>query len=239
MIGAECPVSWGGLHNVRDLGGLPCRRGVTAFGRVYRSPRLDDLDASAWGDLDRDGIRTIVDLRNDDEVAVLRLRPEHVNVVRAPIEDQTDAEFMRVWGASLGSPAYYPENLRRWPKLVAQAIAAVADAPIGGVLVHCSAGRDRTGLIAALLLDLVEVEHHAILADYELGVRATNDFLLGLQHPHERPKSERDLENAVLTARRDLGALLDELDIRSYLLSSGVTEIQLEKLHRRMLAPGR
>ena len=92
MVGAERTVNWGGLHNARDLGGLPSRRGVTAFGRVFRSPRLDDLDSTAWGDLDRDGIRTIIDLRNDDEVAVLRLRPEHVNVVRAPIEDQTDAD---------------------------------------------------------------------------------------------------------------------------------------------------
>ena len=238
MVGVERTVSWGDLHNARDLGGLPSRGSVTAFGSVFRSPRLDDLDATAWGDLDRDGIRTIVDLRNDDEVAVLRLRPEHISVVRAPIEDQTDTEFMDVWAESLGSPAYYGENLRRWPALIACAIAAVADAPTGGVLIHCSAGRDRTGLIVALLLNLAEVEHSAILADYELGVRATNDFLLGLQHPHERPKTERDLENAVSTARRGLGALLDELDVRNYLLGAGVAEIQLEQIQRRMLVPG-
>lgn len=229
-------VTWGGLHNARDLGGLPSRLGTTAFGQVFRSPRLDGLDESGWNELSHAGVRTIIDLRNDDEVSPVASRPKSLTVVRAPIEDQSDSAFMTEWGSSLGSPAYYPENLRRWPALIVAAITAIADAPAGGILVHCSAGRDRAGLITALLLTLAEVEHSAILDDYELGVRETNEFLLNLPHPHERPRTPDELETAITIARRDLSTLFDDLDTRDYLLRSGVALTPLERIRGRLLA---
>ena len=78
------------------------------------------------------------------------------------------------WGRHLGSPDYYAENLRRWPGLIAAAIGAVADAPDGGVLVHCAAGRDRTGLVVALLLRVAGVPVADVLDDHEQGLREIN-----------------------------------------------------------------
>jgi len=71
----ERTVAWGGLHNARDLGGLPAGTATTQRGRVYRTPRLDGLDARGWDELVDAGVRTIVDLRNPHEISPLTLPP--------------------------------------------------------------------------------------------------------------------------------------------------------------------
>ena len=226
------PVDWGGLHNARDLGGLG---GVIALGALFRSPRLDGLDGDGWARFERSGVRTIVDLRNDDEVAPLPSRPAGVRVIRAPIEDQADTDFMAAWGTSLGTPDYYSDNLRRWPSLVAAAISAVADAPEGGVLVHCAAGRDRTGLVVALLLRVAGVDAVDVLHDYEVGMRETNAFLRS--HPqHETALDDDELATAVEAKRASLGGLLADLDVNAYLVAAGVSRVQLERLRARLTA---
>lgn len=230
-------VAWGGIHNARDLGGLTGRLGTTKFGRVYRMPRPDPLDEQGWRELEAAGVRTLVDLRNDDEIAPLPLRPGSVDTVVRGIEDQSDAEFMAEFGLLLGTPQYYAENLRRWPDKVGAAISAVADAPVGGVVIHCSAGRDRTGLITALLLELVGVHRDLTLDDYEVGMRETNAFLAAHPRPHERARSDADLAAAIAEAREHLNAFLSGLDLVSYLTAAGLRAAQLDALQRRMLEP--
>ena len=103
---------------------------------------------------------TIVDLRNDDE----RQGPAApgaagLAVVHVPLDDLADSAFWRrVWDEGLdGTPLYYRPFLERKPERCAAAVAAVADARPGGVLVHCTVGRDRAGLVTLLLLALAGV----------------------------------------------------------------------------------
>ena len=103
-------VSWGGLHNARDLGGLPVATTVTRRGRVFRTPRLDGLDEQGWTDLVDAGVRTIVDLRNPHEIEPLPL-PAGVTRHHRPIEVWEDRDFMARWGGVLDSPEYYRANL--------------------------------------------------------------------------------------------------------------------------------
>lgn len=228
-------VDWGGIHNTRDFGGLPTRAGPTRFGRLYRMPRPDILSTDGWAELESAGVRTLIDLRNPDEISKLPLRPASVRSVTCAIEDQTDHEFMALMAPFLGSPTYYAENLRRWPDKVAAVFAAIAAAPPGGIVIHCAAGRDRTGLIAALILNLCEVDLTAILDDYELGVRQTNDFLLELDDPHEDPQSDGDLAGAIVTARTTLTHLLAKLDAEQYLLGAGCSSADLDAVRARLL----
>ncbi|MEP6481275.1 MAG: tyrosine-protein phosphatase [Rhodoglobus sp.] len=228
-------VHWGGIHNARDLGGLTGRLGTTKPGRVFRMPRPDDLDAAGWQELESAGIKTLIDLRNPEEIATLPLRPAMVASVNLAIEDQTDREFMDKYLELLGSPAYFAENLRRWPTKVAAALSAVADAPKGGVAIHCAAGRDRTGLIVALILDLCGVDRVQILDDYERGVRETNDYLLSVPAPHERPRAPQQLAEALTKDRATLAELLDSLDLSAYLQSAGVDLDAQSRLRERLL----
>jgi protein-tyrosine phosphatase len=226
-------VAWGDLQNAWDLGGLPIASGSTRPGRIFRSMSPDALDAAGWNAVRSAGIVTIVDLRNDYEVGEAIERPPELTVLRAPIEDQSDDQFMAEWGDRLGSPAYYGEILRRWPGLVAAAIIAIADAP-GPVLFHCGAGRDRTGMISAMIEQLVGVEREAILDDYSAAVRAFNAWKT--TNPfREPPQSDTELGEHLVSARGELADFLDCLDIEEYLLTAGLSRTQLASIRSRLL----
>lgn len=229
-------LAWGDLENAWDLGGLPTAAGSTRRGQVFRSMKPDALDARGWEDVIRSGVTTIVDLRNDDEVVTETLRPESLAVQRRAVEDQADGEFMAEWGDRLGSPAYYSEVLRRWPGLIAAAIGAIADAP-GPVLIHCSAGRDRTGMISAMIEQLVGVDRAAILDDYSAAVRAFNVWKRS--HPiHEPSQADDELDRHLERALRELSEFLDGTDVEAYLRRAGVKQEQLDRLRSRLLDGG-
>jgi protein-tyrosine phosphatase len=164
-------LDWEGCLNVRDLGGLPAAGGrVTRWGAVVRSDSPAGLTPAGWSALRAHGIRTIVDLRNDDERTTYSAAAG-LDTVHVPLDDLGDTEFWRrIWDDDLdGTPRYYRPFLEHKAERCAAAVAAVADARPGGVLVHCTIGRDRTGLVSLLLLALVGVAPADIADDYELS----------------------------------------------------------------------
>ena len=141
---------------------------------------------------------------------------------------------MAVWGDRLGSPEYYAEVLRLWPELVSSAISAIADAPPGGVLVHCMAGRDRTGMITAMVLELLDVEREAIAQNYARSVREIDAWW----RIHGGPKgsmTDSELDDYVVSSAVQLNDFLDGVLVREYLLGAGITSTQLERLQTRLL----
>lgn len=229
-------VTWGELHNARDLGGLPAGDTMTQFGRFYRTPRLDDLAPDGWAAMADAGVRTIVDLRNADEVTSLTV-PELVARHDHPIEDQGDSEFMSVWGGRLNSPAYYAANLERWPDRIAGVFRRFAEAPSGGIVFHCSAGRDRTGLVAAMLLQLVGVDDAAIVDDYTLSVMAMNDYFARAEQPRELPRSGPEFDEWVSQVQSHLREFLDAISTERFLLDNGVPAPELAMIRARLLEP--
>jgi protein tyrosine/serine phosphatase len=221
------------LPNLHDLGGLATPDGPLRHGRLFRSANPDGLTPDGWQQLVDAGIRTIVDLRNDDEL-VGSVRPETLTVARRPMEDQSDENFMAEWGDRLGSPEYYPEVTRLWPHLLADAVGAVADAPEGGVLIHCMAGRDRTGMITAILLELVHVDRDAIFDDFAISATAINAWW----RIHGGPKGSQtddELADYLVGAKQTLNAFLDDLDAPTYLADAGVGIQQLARIRLRLL----
>ena len=201
-------VAWGGLHNARDLGGLPAGTTVTRAGRVFRTPRLDGLDEQGWSELVDAGVRTIVDLRNPHEIEPLPL-PAGVTRLHRPVEVWEDSEFMARWGEVLDSPEYYRANLAAWPELV---------------VVHCSAGRDRTGLVTALLLSLVGVPQETIVEDYALA---------GLGAETGRADDELAARLAEVTGH--LRGFLADLDVAEFLTVHGMSGDELTRVRARLL----
>ncbi len=168
-------LDWG-IPNVRDLGGLEGRWGVTRFGRVARGPRRELLSEAGWDEARRWGLATVVDLRGSSETGRRDGDPsigpsvlDGITVVSAPTEDHDNAEFREICFPILDSPEYWPHNLRILPHLVLATLTAIAAAR-PGVLVHCSAGRDRTGLVSALLLANAGVAPEAVADDYAASV---------------------------------------------------------------------
>ncbi|MFF2495694.1 tyrosine-protein phosphatase [Agromyces sp. NPDC058064] len=227
-------MTWAGLPNTWDLGGLDGARGTTRYGRVYRSAMLDGLDVAGRAELYDDGVRTVIDLRNLDEIGAAIDSPftrHHL-----PVEDQSDPEFMARW-PRLDTPGYYPEVLERWPALVAAVFGSLAEAGAetgtahGAVLLHCAHGRDRTGMITAMLLQLCEVDRGAIVADYLGAVHAI------AEHTASTGGVEAADEPAELDARRtrELEEFLDGLDVAGYLRGNGLTASDLERVRARLL----
>lgn len=166
-----------GLANARDLGGLPTVDGrSTRPGVLLRTDTVQLLTPPdvAWL-RDVYGLRTVLDLRTPKEATSEGRGPlglediEYHNIPFVPDEylDPTDPRHevvVRNRGGERASRDYL-DYLTRGGN-VARAVRLVASGPATPLLFHCAAGKDRTGVLAALTLDLVGVERAAIVDDY-------------------------------------------------------------------------
>jgi protein tyrosine/serine phosphatase len=237
---------WDGCANVRDLGGHPTEDGgSTAFGAVVRADSVRRLSGDGWRQLVDYGIERIVDLRFRDELEADPPATIPVDVVHVPVlPDPASADWPEIDAAGDAAPddvaattAVYLEFLRRYAEGFGRAVSAVATAPSGGVLVHCMAGKDRTGLVSALLLRLAGVSVEHVAADYALSEHnlrplwqpwfdaATGDL--------ERARRHRMAATPAAAMRAVLGELGDE---RRYLRDAGVTDEELAAVRTRLRA---
>jgi protein tyrosine/serine phosphatase len=180
-----------GLANLRDVGGLPTTDGgKTVPGRLLRSDNLQTLTRSDIEQLLGLGLTDVVDLRSDYErastgpgpLARTDVRRHELSLFREQMpgvgEDKPDVrpevlpEEALPWvdlepSVELGDvvASVYFSYLVDRPDSILAALRAIAYAP-GAALVHCAAGKDRTGTVVSLALTLAGVEREAVVADY-------------------------------------------------------------------------
>lgn len=165
----------GGLVNARDLGGLRRKDGAhTPQGVFYRAENVDWLTPEGWDSVHGAGIRTVVDLRQPGERARdTSGRPGWLTTVEVDVDGLENREFWKdYWDNGLvGTALYFLPHLEAMPERATAALAAIVSAPPGGVLFHCMGGRDRTGLLALLLLTAAGAVEDDIVEDYLETVR--------------------------------------------------------------------
>ena len=213
-----------GALNVRDLGGATSSNGKQVkFGLVYRSDDLAELSVLDLAELEKRSVQTIVDFRNPDEAEARPSRlPPGATVVSAPFPrgERTASEVM----ASLVAGELTREHARQTlldsyrhiteagGPTIATLIRLIIDR--SPILFHCAGGKDRTGVAAAVILSILEVDRDQIVEDYLL----TNDrlteqsgtFQLRLA---EYPEESRDVLLALGLAKPDYIELtLDVID---------------------------
>jgi len=220
-------LDWEGCFNARDLGLLPeAGGGLTRWGAVVRADSLDHLAPAGWSALVAHGIRTLVDLRNHEERTALPALPAGagIGVVHVPLDDVGDTELWEeLWARELdGTPLFYGPFLARKPERCATAVAAVARAGPGGVVVHCGVGRDRTGLVSLLLLALAGVEPEAIAADYERSAERLPALFAARGEPDQGPRLAARLARDGTTAREAVVGLLGSVDVAERLRAGGL-----------------
>ncbi len=168
-----------GADNARDLGGLPLRDGgTTVRGRVLRTDTLQELTGADVALLDGYPVDLVVDLRTPVEAeregrGPLRERPvDYVNLPFVPdsviVPDDPRHEVVVADRLRTDRVEHYLDYLRLAAPRVLAALEAVAEPREGAVLFHCAAGKDRTGVLAALVLEAAGVERDAVLDDYAL-----------------------------------------------------------------------
>jgi protein-tyrosine phosphatase len=240
---AQRDLDWPGLFNARDLGGLPTIQGRrTRRGAVVRSEQLTRLTPAGWSALYAHGIRTIIDLRNEDELRPddATGRPDGVRVVHLPLDDTSDVRFQEYAKEHEldGSPLWVAAFLERKPERCARVITAIARAEPGGVLIHCGGGRDRTGVVSAVLLSLVGVAPDDIAADFELSTARLVPLYAELGWPDQGPVIEAILASKHTTMRASMLAALAALDAGPYLVAAGVAAEDVAAVRERLLEPG-
>jgi protein-tyrosine phosphatase len=245
---------WPGARNLRDLGGRAlCDGAVTAPRRVFRSGAPEYLTDEGWRKAKAAGLRTVIDLRNaptetgraPDHPAI---GPESLSglvFVPAPTEDPDDAEFLRVCGPWLDHPRSWADNARLAPARITAVMRAIASAD-GAVLVHCAGGRDRTGMICAMLLDLAGATADAIVGDYADGWRGAGAYSghgwvydtrrQTWREQHQPPAGPGELHRQLAQREPALRAWIQTFDTGGYLASNGLTDREIGTL-KNLLRP--
>jgi protein-tyrosine phosphatase len=255
--GADRVIRWEGFHNARDLGGLPTvTGGSTRYGRLIRSADTRFITASGWEQAHDAGIRVVIDLRNPDEVEpgsrpaatlgagtfavpaarVAAARPAGIQTMLIPLDDVEDLDlWRRLNGEGLnGTPLYYRPFLDAKPERIAAVLSAIARMP-GGVIFHCVAGRDRTGLISLLLLALADVTPAGIVADYELTFGQLTPLYAALGLERDEWDVREHLKSRGTTVSETITSLLCSFDVAEYLAAAGASDADIGALRRRLL----
>lgn len=233
---------WDGAYNARDLGGLPGADGrITRAGALVRSGSPSYLTARGWAALAAYGIRTLVDLTEAGQTPPgVAPRPSGVGRVHAPMEG-TDEDFWAPLRANghWGTCLYYTPFLDRYPHRVAAAVRAFAQAPPGGVMVHCGRGRDRTGMISLLILTLIGVAPEIIADDYQASNGATvRRAITAMGLPDDSDKALDVYAAEGTTERAAILRVLSGLDAEAVLRSGGLDDAAIAAVRDRVLGEG-
>lgn len=242
-----------GVFNFRDLGGYRTQEGGTVrWGKIYRSDEfseLSDADLEALAHLE---LRTIIDLRSPREIRGKenRLPPNstyrQIRIYkREPITDYLGVTLFRRHLLAQALGANYIKLAETRAKTIGAALRLLADAQNLPIVYHCSAGKDRTGIVCALALSLLGVPDEVIIADYSLSN-------LGFEHYYTEFIAEGRLNGwgipyeefqAVFIVRPDwMRSLLAHLrenygSIENYLLDrAGLQPQELERIRENLLA---
>jgi protein-tyrosine phosphatase len=242
-------LSWDGCLNVRDLGGFVVDGGETRFGSVVRADSVSQLTPAGWQALADYGVRSVLDLRGDHEREDDPPRELAVEVLHVPFMEATDEEWNEI-AEELEAVAKRPRVadatrdaylifLERFRSNVGAAVKAVAHAPEGGIVIHCVGGKDRTGLLTALLLYLAGVPVGEIAADYAVSeerLRPRHDkWLEAAESEAERERLERITQSppeAIVGVFAELERRYGSVE--DYLHTAGVSDEELELARKRL-----
>lgn len=239
-------LSWDACLNIRDLGGYPIADGrLTHWGALLRGDTLTRLSPAGRQALIAYGVRTIIDLRTPGEIAI-DLHPfaeatPGVTYHHLPLFADYDTQNAD-WIINARSLAeLYDVTLAQSQQRIIRVLSTIADAEPGGVLFHCHAGKDRTGLIAMFLLAIAGVDDQTIVADYALSDQNLapihNEILARFA---DQPERQELVGRMLFTRPEYMQATLNLLRERhdgplGYLATHGLTERQIHTLRQRLV----
>jgi protein-tyrosine phosphatase len=250
LVAAERRIPFAGITNVRDLGGYRTRDGATTrWGRVYRADALHKLttaDLDAFAHL---GVRTVYDLRGDAERDEFPgpFPSHHVPISGRPAGAvaPTPPSTMTEADGELLLRDMYVGALEHSAPNIGRVLRGIGDPEALPVVFHCHGGKDRTGVVAAVLLLALGVERDTVLDDYE----ATRRYRL-IEHQHDSLAnllaagvSPEAAAGVLGTPRWAMAAAIDAIDetyggIDAYLTRwAGLSPVDVQALRRQLVAP--
>jgi protein-tyrosine phosphatase len=234
-----------GTYNFRDVGGYAAEGGVTRTGKLYRADALGRLGEAGRSALRELGIRVVIDLRDDFEVQGLPddLEGLDVEVLHLPVFEGSGASASTV-GATIVH--LYEKIVFQHTDVIVRALKEIADTGDDPVVVHCTAGKDRTGIVVALALLAVGVDRETVVSDYALTeANLEGPWLEGMLELVRSYGVEVTPDLRVIlggSPREALEVTIDRIEgrsgsVRRYLLEAGLDELELAKLRSVLVEP--
>jgi protein-tyrosine phosphatase len=235
-------LAWDACLNVRDLGGLESADGRRVRrGALVRSDQLCRLSDGGRAALVAHGVRTVIDLRNPAEA---EKDPDPIwhehGVDYLLIPQQSEQLWRDLEPVARTRSERDSAVIDRRAEQIAAMARAVASAVPGGVLIHCLAGKDRTGIAVAMLLSLVGVSEAVIAEDYSLTVpnlaAELAAALAAAADDEARARLVRSYDASVETMLATLAHLrMRHGGAKAYLTRAGLSDIDIERIRARLL----
>jgi protein-tyrosine phosphatase len=239
-----------GIHNFREVGPYPLRGGgALRAGMVYRSGALELMTGAdaAWL-ADELHMHTILDLRHPDEVA-LRDGPHALedrvlahSIFREDVpQENFIAELNGRYGAGISSQRYM-HYLEVGGDRFARAFALFGDEQTYPVLVHCSAGKDRTGVLIGMLMDVLGASPEDIAHEYGLSDLSIDRLLAYLRSSGRVLQgSEEEIRARLATPPEKMAGFIELLHAKhgsaeAFLVSHGVPEATIDRVRKLLTA---
>lgn len=265
MLDTDAWITLDGAVNARDVAGIPTARGaVIAPRRLLRADNLQDLSVGDIALLTGDyRLRRVADLRTSVEVRGEGPGPlvrhggvdiRHLSLFREPAQEvevveTDDGPVVLPWQddgevdpdeAEHGAAGHYLGYLKTRPDSVLTALRMIAH-PDGATLVHCAAGKDRTGVVVALTLEAVGADRDAVVADYARSAERIDAIIARLLASPTYHADIAGTEAHVHAPRAEsMARFLDLLDdrhggVRGWLTSHGWTGADQDALEHSLL----
>lgn len=233
------------LHNCRDLGGYACMDGMIGWNRLYRGEVPGGLTEIEWEKMAEMGVRTVIDLRSPMEQRSEPYEvPKCIERILYPLQqyelqvnaekELSEEELVKLAKASFGESlsAGYVKMIEDAPERMVYLLRTIADRlPEGAVFYHCTAGKDRTGVLSAMIYLLCGVSPMDIIADYQVSATYQEQNPLYEQIPEE-------LRSYMATPPETMEGFLAravEKDYIGLLMKNGLEEDMIGRLKKHLI----
>lgn len=237
----------GSVFNFRDLGGFPTADGGRVRrGELFRSDGLHRLVPADVERLAEFGVRTVIDLRTVRELTdAPSLAHPRLEVIHLPVLERTwtDGVLGDVDDPVAFLRARYGEMLVEGRQALVAAVEVLASEKRRPAVFHCAAGKDRTGVLAALVLEILRVPEEIIAGDYAMTAPAMQRMVAWLEAERPDLAEVMALQPVALVAcpPEAMHGFLDDLSseyggAESYLRAAGVAADVIEVLRAQLVA---
>lgn len=230
-------------YNVRDLGGFETKdKKITKWNVLFRSDNLSQLTEEDWLILKEHHIKTMIDLRSSSEIKIQSYTvPEGVYYIHSPLQkEEINLENPLESAGNAFTKSMmegYLSIVDTCTELLVKTLLAILEGlEKGAVLFHCTAGKDRTGVVSAVLLYLLNVPDEDIIADYQVSYTYNKN---GVNSMLQTIPQYDKIKHLLFSNPEDMEELLKhfkQISLEKVLSEHGFDETRIDLLRSAMLS---